>query len=158
MLYPDSYGDDPLFPKAEDFEVVQRDDQSGLGVITYKDIKAGELIAHVSGEVVKEIGQHTLQISKNRHLYDPYFIGYLLHSCAPNVSLDMKKFTLTALTDIPANSFLFMDYAETEDRLFKQFFCSCGAPNCRGVITGRKEEPYLPLPEVAMESMLMVQI
>jgi hypothetical protein len=32
-----------------------------------------------------------------------------------------------------------MDYAETEDTLFKQFPCSCGSSNCRGWITGRKE-------------------
>jgi hypothetical protein len=32
-----------------------------------------------------------------------------------------------------------MDYAETEDVLFKQFPCSCAAPNCRGWITGRRE-------------------
>ncbi|WP_339138175.1 MAG: hypothetical protein WGN25_08090 [Candidatus Electrothrix sp. GW3-4] len=32
-----------------------------------------------------------------------------------------------------------MDYAETEDVLFKQFPCSCGSPACRLWITGRKE-------------------
>jgi hypothetical protein len=32
-----------------------------------------------------------------------------------------------------------MDYAETEDVLFKQFPCFCGSPNCRLWITGRKE-------------------
>jgi hypothetical protein len=53
----------------------------------------------------------------------------------------MVDFTVTALRDIAANSFLYMDYAETEDVLFKQFPCSCGAPNCRGWITGRKELP-----------------
>lgn len=158
MLYPKSYGVNPLYPKAEDFEVVPRDDHSGLGVITYKDIKAGELIAHVFGEVVDKIGQHTLQISKTQHLYDPYFTGYLLHSCAPNVSLNMKELTLTALADIPAGTFLFMDYAETEDKLFKQFICSCGAPNCRTVITGRKEKPRLPMPETLLKNLVLVQV
>jgi len=43
------------------------------------------------------------------------------------------------LKDIPANSFLYMDYAETEDYLFKQFPCSCGSHNCRGWITGKNE-------------------
>ena len=54
----------------------------------------------------------------------------------------MQKLTVTALQDIEANSYLYMDYAETEDYLFKQFPCSCGAENCRGWITGRLELPY----------------
>lgn len=56
----------------------------------------------------------------------------------------MEKLTVTALKDIPANSFLYMDYAETEDTLFKQFPCSCGSDNCRGWISGRKERSQPP--------------
>lgn len=152
MLYPHSFGEDPLYPKSTDFAVVRKDDTNGYGVITYRSFKAGELLARVAGEIVPEVRQHTLQISRKEHLYDTYFTGYLLHSCAPNVSLDMKKFTLTALTDIPANSYLYMDYAETEDTLYKQFVCSCGAPECRGVITGRKEAPYIHLMEAGREA------
>jgi hypothetical protein len=156
VLYPSIYGNNPLFPQAQDFKIVPKDDNSGQGVITFKDIKAGELIAHVFGEIVKKIGQHTLQISKNRHLYDPFFTGYLLHSCSPNVSLNMKKFTLTACANISANSFLYMDYAETEDKLFKQFFCSCGSSNCRGIITGRKESPNIQTSNIIQNDSAMI--
>lgn len=128
-----------MFPKATDFEVVLKNEMAGKGVICYRAFKRGEVIAHISGEVVNEIRQHTLQISTDKHLYDPHFSGYFLHSCAPNISLDMDKLTVTALKDIPANSFLYMDYAETEDYLFKQFPCSCGSYNCRGWITGKNE-------------------
>jgi uncharacterized protein len=145
MLYPHSYGENLRHPKSTDFSVVQKDDNTGFGVISYRSFKANEVLAHVSGEVVSDIRQHTLQIARNKHLYDPYFTGYLLHSCNPNVSLNMKRLTLTALRDIPENSFLYMDYAETEDTLFRQFSCSCGQENCRGVITGRKETPYINL-------------
>jgi hypothetical protein len=51
----------------------------------------------------------------------------------------MVDLTIVALKDIRANNFLYMDYAETEDILFKQFPCSCGSSNCRGWVTGRKE-------------------
>lgn len=139
MLYPAIYGQNPMFPKATDFMVVTKDEMSGKGVICYRAFKRGEVIAHMGGEIINEIRQHTLQISENKHLYDPHFSGYFLHSCSPNISLDMKNMTVTALKDIEANSYLYMDYAETEDYLFKQFPCSCGASNCRGWITGRKE-------------------
>jgi SET domain-containing protein len=140
MLYPpDQFGNDPLFPKHSDFAVVYKDALSGRGVISYRSCKQGEIIARMAGYIVHEIRQHTLQITPETHLYDPYFSGFFLHSCSPNISLNMKDLTVTALQAIPANSFLFMDYAETEDVLFRQFPCSCGSPNCRGWITGRKE-------------------
>jgi hypothetical protein len=95
----------------------------------------------MAGEVIDTIRQHTLQIIPGKHLFDPYFSGYFLHSCSPNISLNMEAMTVTALEDIDANSFLYMDYAETEDYLFKQFPCSCGSPDCRGWISGRKDIP-----------------
>lgn len=139
MLYPDQFGKDPLFPKHSDFAVVYKDELAGRGVMTYRAFKKGTVIARMSGHVVNEIRQHTLQLTPEAHLFDPYFSGFFLHSCSPNISLNMVDLTVTALRDIPANSFLYMDYAETEDVLFKQFPCSCGSSNCRGWITGRRE-------------------
>ncbi|MDH5711694.1 MAG: SET domain-containing protein-lysine N-methyltransferase [Gammaproteobacteria bacterium] len=128
-----------MFPKATDFEVVYKDEKTGKGVISYRAFKRGEIIARMSGEVISDIRQHTLQISEDKHLYDVYFSGYFLHSCSPNISLDMDKMTVTALKDIKANTYLYMDYAETEDHLFKQFPCSCGSKNCRGWVAGKKD-------------------
>lgn len=139
MLYPDQFGRDPLFPKHSDFAVVFKDELSGRGVITYRAFAQGEVIARMAGYVVHEIRQHTLQMTPETHLYDPYFSGFFLHACSPNISLNMVDLTVTALKAIRANDFLYMDYAETEDVLFKQFPCSCGSANCRGWITGRKE-------------------
>ena len=137
MLYPARFGTDSLFPQSSDFSVVFKDDSTGLGVVTYRSFKKGDVIAKMAGEVVEDIRQHTLQISPTEHLFDPHFSGYFLHSCAPNISLNMKTMTVTALTDIPEGAYLYMDYAETEDHLFKQFPCSCGADTCRGWIGGR---------------------
>ena len=44
-----------------------------------------------------------------------------------------------AVKPIKAGEFVTMDYAQTEARLFKDFECSCGAPNCRGHVTGYME-------------------
>ena len=139
MLYPDQFGKDPFFPKHSDFAVVFKDELAGRGVIAYRAFAKGEIVARMAGYVVHEIRQHTLQLTPEIHLYDPYFSGFFLHSCSHNISLNMMELTVTALKDIPANSFLYMDYAETEDVLFKQFPCSCGSPNCRGWVTGKKE-------------------
>lgn len=141
MLYPQVYGDNPLYPQASDFEVVRKDEASGFGVFTRRAFKRGELVAVMNGEIVPDIRQHTLQIAPDRHLYDVYFAGYFLHSCSPNIFLDMENLTVTAVQDIPANSYLYMDYAQTEDVLYRQFPCSCGSIHCRGWIVGRKELP-----------------
>lgn len=139
MLYPKKFGTNPLFPQASDFRVITKDHSSGYGVLALRSFEAGELIAVISGEIIPEILQHTLQISEGKHLLDLYFTGYLLHSCSPNISVDMENMTVTALEDIPANSFLYMDYAQTEEVLYKQFQCGCGTEACRGWITGSRE-------------------
>jgi hypothetical protein len=95
----------------------------------------------MAGHVVADVRQHTLQISTDQHNYDPYFSGYFLHSCEPNISLNMDAMLVTALQDIPANSWLTMDYAETEDFLFKSFPCGCDTASCRGWVLGRLQFP-----------------
>lgn len=139
MMYPVHFGNNPLFPSSDDFEVVFKSDHSGMGVVCYRDFSKGDLIAVMSGQFIDEIRQHSLQIDENTHLYDVYFSGYFLHACEPNITLDMKNLTVHALRDIQAYEFLYMDYAETEARLFRQFPCSCGAAQCRGWITGHSE-------------------
>ncbi|MDA0790512.1 MAG: SET domain-containing protein-lysine N-methyltransferase [Proteobacteria bacterium] len=141
MLYPKEFGTNPLFPQATDFRVTNKDELSGSGVLALRSFSAGELVAVINGEIVPEILQHTLQIGKGKHLLDLYFAGYLLHSCTPNVSVDMQNMTVTALADIPANTYLYMDYAQTEEVLYKQFPCSCNSVACRGWITGSLEMP-----------------
>lgn len=139
MLYPLRFQTSPINPQVQDFEIVYKNNDSGSGVISRRSFVPGDLLAVMSGEVVPEIRQHTLQISADQHLYDPWFSGYFLHSCDPNVSLNMQTLKVTALREIAVGDYITMDYAETEDVLFKQFPCSCGAENCRGWVTGRKE-------------------
>src|SRR5690606_24296201 len=99
---------------------------NGKGVISYRAFKRGDTVARMAGPVIRDIRQHTLQIDSDRHLHDTWFSGFFLHSCDPNISLNMQTLTVTAVQDIAANSWLYMDYSETEDHLFRQFPCSCG--------------------------------
>ncbi|MDH5183009.1 MAG: SET domain-containing protein-lysine N-methyltransferase [Gammaproteobacteria bacterium] len=138
-MYPESYEYHPLYPKPEDFEIIQKDENSGFGVISRKAFKKGELIAAMNGERIDEIRQHSLQIEPGLHLYDIHFSGYFLHSCSPNVHLDMQNMLVSVVRDIKPGDYILMDYAQTEDVLYHQFPCSCGAANCRGWITGRRE-------------------
>jgi len=139
-MYPSHFGNNVLFPRSQDFGVVVKDEVVGMGVVAHRGFAKGELIAALAGEIIHDIRQHSLQIRPGVHLYDIYFSGYFLHSCAPNVYLDMENLVVHAIRDIRPGDYLYMDYAQTEDVLFKQFPCSCGSENCRGWITGRKEQ------------------
>jgi hypothetical protein len=51
----------------------------------------------------------------------------------------MKKMLVIATRDIKEGDYLLMDYAQTEDTLYRQFPCSCGSNSCRGWIKGKKD-------------------
>jgi len=110
----------------------------GLGVFAKRPFLRGERLRFLA-EPTGALLQHTLQRSPGDNLHDPYFVGFLLHSCDPNVVLDMHQQTVHVLKDILVGGALCMDYASTEDTLFNQFPCACGAANCRVWVTGRSE-------------------
>ncbi|WP_029014007.1 SET domain-containing protein-lysine N-methyltransferase [Niveispirillum irakense] len=146
-LYPMGFVLGAGYPTDADCIVHRQDAGKGLGVYARRAFQRGQLICRISGSITHEVMQHTLQISPGVHLYDPFFTGYLLHACDPNCFLDMQRFELWALKDIAPAEAMTMDYASTEDVLFKQFRCLCGSANCRDWITGRREAPQRPASE-----------
>jgi len=137
-LYPAHLHGADGYPLCSEFEVFSGS-RIGKGIRTKVDFMRGTVMARFTGQLTSEILQHTLQVTPTSHVHDPYFIGLLSHSCAPNCLLDMTHLELLALVDIPAGTRLTVDYALTEDTLFRQFPCDCGSGNCRGWITGRRE-------------------
>jgi hypothetical protein len=125
----------------EPIELVRLDDARGIGVGALDGFAAGSVIHRFAGVMSDRIDQHSLQVSRGRHIGGTRYIGYLSHGCAPNCRLDMRDFTLRALRDIARGDLLTIDYAETEERLHRQFACLCGADACRGWIVGHGEEP-----------------
>lgn len=113
----------------------------GMGVRNLVARRAGEIVHRFTGVVGSELKQHTLQVAPGQHISETQVIGYLSHSCDPDCRLDMVRRELVALRDIAADEMLTIDYAHTEDVLYRQFACHCGAANCRHWITGRAESP-----------------
>ncbi|WP_095147772.1 SET domain-containing protein-lysine N-methyltransferase [Pseudomonas sp. Irchel s3a18] len=141
-IYPyDELSIEEDYPSTESFKVVCTEDGRGEGIESLKTYLRGQQVCRVSGYMLASRRLHTLQINYNTHLYDPYFTGLLLHSCDPNVFLDMNELELWALKTIRPGELLCMDYSSTEDILMRQFACQCGSPNCRRWITGSKELP-----------------
>jgi hypothetical protein len=127
------------YPSSAQFEVVQHGDGMGVAIKARVAFDSRVCIAKISGYALSEQRQHTLQLSSRIHLYDRWFSGLFSHSCKPKVFLDTHYLEVWTLHEIFAGDLLTMDYASTEDVLFRQFACQCGELNCRGWITGRNE-------------------
>lgn len=140
FIYPYELEKNAGYPTRSAFTVKRSNDGKGVGVYTKVSHKRGGMVARFSGNVVSSVMQHSLQINPSAHLHDPFFSGLLLHSCDPNVTLNMQDFTIWAVKDIESGEALTMDYASTEDYLYRQFECLCGSDNCRFWISGRREE------------------
>ena len=128
-------------PDDDALEVLDTSSQHGLGVRTLVPRRAGEVVHRFTGEITPELRLHSLQVSEHLHIAETRYIGFLSHSCDPNCRLDMERFEVQALGDVEAGGLLTIDYAQTEDVLYRQFACHCGAVSCRHWITGRTEAP-----------------
>ena len=138
--HPDvAFDEGRAFPVSQDFVVAEREFGKGKAVYTTRGHARGELIGTFTGIVLPYRTQHTLQLNADLHVLDAHFVGYLAHSCSPNVFVDMQRCEVWALQDIASDTALTMDYASTEDVLYRQFACLCESPACRRWITGRKE-------------------
>ncbi|MBV4456669.1 lysine methyltransferase [Pseudomonas sp. COR58] len=129
------------FPSRNDFEIVH--DPQGLpsAVVARREFLRISRICRVSGQLLPYRCRQTRQLLPGVHLYDPRFCGLIGHACDPNVFLDMSELWLWALRDIAPGERLTVDLAVTESKVLHQFACTCGAPRCRGWITGFDEPP-----------------
>lgn len=135
-LRDDSPGDCP----ADTRIALHERDGLGLCVVAVQSFAKDDVLDSFCGEIGPDLQQHSLQVQPGMHIAETQFIGFLSHGCDPNCRLDMERFELVALRGIAEGELLTIDYAATEDVLYKQFECHCAALMCRGWITGRAEK------------------
>jgi uncharacterized protein len=119
----------------------------GKSVVAVEQIEPGELVAVWSGRIVpgddldglpEEIRRHTVQVEENLYLASlgaeeaPDFIN---HSCDPNCGL-RGQITIVAMHTIRPGDEVTIDYAMCDGTAYDEFDCACGAPTCRGRVTG----------------------
>jgi SET domain-containing protein len=124
-------------------------DIAGRGLFAVEDIAAGEVVAVKGGHIVdtatlqalpERLQNSEIQIAERLHLvaltddeYEPVML-FINHSCQPNVGF-RGNVVLTAMRDVAAGDELTTDYA-LFDMSDDAMACDCGAPGCRGTITG----------------------
>lgn len=137
-------------PDHDRFRIIG-DEIKGEGIITLVPFKKNEIVFRFTGEILPYQTLFTLQIRRGAYIHDPYFMGKILHSCEPNLICDMNSFTFTSTREILPNEYLTMDYESTEEELFREFFCQCGSPNCRGLIRGWGFRPEYKVSAAAVQ-------
>lgn len=133
----------------------------GNGIFAKKNIKRGEIICVLKGEIVvfevknekdSEYGPNWVGIGKNLWIDPLPPIRYINHSCNPNTGIK-GRVVIVALKNIKKGEEFFLDYSIVDEDKFWQMKCSCGAKNCRKIIrsiqflpvkTFKKYLPYVP--------------
>ncbi len=118
----------------------------GFGVFALQPVAKGELLA-MWGGVVHTTAQFDRLSAHSRSISiqieeDLYLVprvseeaDYVNHSCDPNAGLS-GQIGLVALRDIHPGEQVCFDYAMCDGSPYDEFDCECGAPNCRGRVTG----------------------
>jgi uncharacterized protein len=136
-----------LSPKTE----VRESKIHGRGLFATADIAKDEIVAVKGGHIVDrktlrenitpQLGPVEIQIDDD--LFIAPVIGeeqegsmlYSNHSCDPNIGM-RGEITFVAMREIRAGEELTHDWAMTDDDDYS-IECKCGAPNCRGMLTGK---------------------
>ncbi len=139
-FYPDIIPAEDRHPTSAKFIVVETGDARGRGLKGKAAFHKDEYVAKLSGVIVNHTTLDTIQITPMLYFADPWFCRFLLHSCNPNLEINVENLHVKALKDISSGEYLTIDYATTDDTVTFQFACNCGAPNCRGWVKGRAEE------------------
>lgn len=118
----------------------------GDGVFALRDFAPGEII--MVGRIVERLPQndsHAAQIGENQWVRHAGIIHMINHCCEPNCGIRVNETSahdVVARLAINAGEELTLDYAMRNWRI--DHFpdqCRCGAPGCRGRITGWKDLP-----------------
>ncbi len=127
------------------YEVV--DGKLGHGICAVRSLGRGEVVMRAWGKVGRERTRHSIQIDREDHLTVETDLRLVNHSCEPNcgllIRLEIPTLELHTLRPIEVGEELTIDYATFEDDIqHMPGPCLCGAPSCRGQVTG-----YGSLPE-----------
>jgi uncharacterized protein len=123
---------------------------AGRGLVAVAPIARDEVVAIKGGHIVdtarlrslpERLRNSEIQIADGFHLaalddaeYEAVML-FLNHSCEPNVGF-AGNIVLVAMREVAAGEELTTDYALFDDH-GESMACRCGAPSCRGTVSGR---------------------
>ncbi|CTQ54922.1 SET domain protein [Roseibium album] len=128
----------------------RQSDIEGKGLFASSDIAKSELVVVKGGHCFDRKTRDQLALSLGPaeiQIDDDLFVGpmtaeeregsmmHLNHSCDPNVGIK-GQICFYTMREISKGEELTFDYATGDDDDWRME-CSCGAPNCRGIVSGK---------------------
>lgn len=124
---------------------------NGKGTFAIEDIKKGEVVYIRGGHILKldELFRYEGEDTIDGYwpLTDEYWLGarteeefseqkvYVNHSCDANCGIH-GEITVVAMRDIKKGEEITQDYGLLDNADY-EMKCTCGAKNCRGIVTGK---------------------
>lgn len=130
----------------------------GLGVNIGENVKKGEIVARIKGEMMFKVNADEkdaldnpdwVGVAKDQWIDPAKPYKFLNHSCNPSVGIK-GKVTLVALRDLKEGDEVTIDYSTIEGDPRWKMLCACKERNCRGEIRSvhflprSQFESYLP--------------
>lgn len=128
-------------------ELRPQTDKGDFGIYTAAPVSAGTLLLLFTGDIVdaEQLAQvpeshrrFSIQIEEGLYMVtlgDPEVSDYLNHSCAPTAGMS-GQIGVVALRNLAPGEEICIDYAMCDGSPYDEFICGCGAPTCRGRVTG----------------------
>ncbi len=134
--------------------IVSTGKNSSKGLFAREQVVRGEVLLTYDGPLLNHPTRLSIQIDDNTHVEGTDDSNaFLNHSCEPNAYVDWKSLCLRACRDIASNEEITCNYNTTDYEIHSVFACTCGSPQCKGMIKGfkylsgdeqRALEPWLP--------------
>lgn len=124
--------------KIANLRVASRNGKCGLFAL--EPISEGAAVIDFRNEeLLPSPTRRSVQIDEGKHVIGrPETVGYLNHSCEPNVWIDVCGMCVRALRNIQKGEEITFNYLTTEYAMHDGFQCDCGSPACYGMILGFK--------------------
>ncbi len=117
FLYPDFIPPEEGYPTSIEFEIVNTSNERGRGLKCKLAFRQGERVARLSGIVLNHTTLNTIRISPSLFFSDPWFCRFFLHSCGPNITIDLPALEVRALRDIQPGEYLTIDCVAADEVL-----------------------------------------
>ena len=125
---------------------LRRTEAKGVGVFATRPFCRGETV--VIGEIARRLDAndaHASQVGPSEYVLLAGLGPIVNHSCDPNCGVRLNAsgaYDLLARRDIATSEEITFDYAMRNYSIDHfPVRCRCGAPNCRGSVTGWKDLP-----------------
>jgi hypothetical protein len=110
----------------------------GARLFSRRAFARGDAVWPLSGRLATP-SERTIQVGSTTHVEDKSGLGFLRHSCEPNVIVDTSAVIMVfALRDIAAGEELTRFHPSTEWDIVRPFACDCHARHCVRVVAGAR--------------------